>query len=62
MADADDRAFPEKIQLQSPRGFSRALDALARERHRTRSQLVRDVLEAELKEAGIAIEREQVAA
>ena len=52
---ADDRVFPERLHLVAPRGISAALDELASRQHRTKSEIVRQVILRELEANGLQL-------
>jgi Ribbon-helix-helix protein, copG family len=45
--------YPERFNIKRPAGSNAALDALARAQGRTKSELVRDLLRAELVGRGL---------
>jgi hypothetical protein len=53
--------YPERLFLQTPAGFSRALNEVAARRHQTRSELIRRALLKEIERAGVSLKSEQVA-
>jgi metal-responsive CopG/Arc/MetJ family transcriptional regulator len=59
MAEATALKFPERLNLQAPRGLGRALDEIAAKQHSTRSEVVRRVLLRELEANGLHLERVQ---
>jgi hypothetical protein len=51
----DERTFPERMHLLTPRGLGRALDTIAAKQHTTRSEVIRRTLLREVESNGVQL-------